>query len=490
MKITLAIAAMLVVGLGPTARASAGWLIPPVDAPLVRGFDPPASTYGRGHRGVDYAAAAGTAVRAAGAGTVTFAGPVAGRLVVAISHDGGLETTYSFLSELYVRMGQRVEQGRWLGRVGSAHPGLDDGLHFGVKLDGEYVDPTAHLGPLDPSRALHLAPLREESECVVLRDLERARAAPNDNVAVAIAGIGSHTRGTLSADMYEYGPELLGYPEDRIYRFSYRGNDGPDLHEPYDGTDTYKDLRAAAGSLRDLLMKVADLHPGADIDLIAHSQGGIVARTFLEGLVNGWDPSLPRIAHLVTLATPHAGAPLADAVEDIDHETLTGSLLLDGLSAWAKDGGPLPDPRSEAVEQLAPSSDLIEWLATEDVLYGTRALALAMPHDAVVPADRAQLAEETNRVVAPEGVNAHAAIVRSSQARAIAHSFLRDAAPSCPTQWDHVGPWAGRAISWLEERAGRGYAAVEGAVVGPVGPAAWVGRAAARLVRASDPRRW
>src|SRR5262249_19725721 len=61
---------------------------------VVRGFHPPALRYGPGHRGVDLAAAAGEPVLAAGAGTVVFAGVVAGRGVVSLSHPGGLRTTY------------------------------------------------------------------------------------------------------------------------------------------------------------------------------------------------------------------------------------------------------------------------------------------------------------------------------------------------------------------------------------------------------------
>jgi hypothetical protein len=295
--------------------------------------------------------------------------------------------------------------------------------------------------------------------------------------------------------MYEYGPELLGYPEERIYRFSYRGRDGADLHEPYDSADTYGDLRVAAAGLRELLLEIARRHAGRDVDLIAHSQGGIVARVFLESLSEAWDRALPRVDHLVTLATPHTGAPLAGMAERLDEGTLTGGVMLDGISAWARRGGPIPDPRSAAVAQLAPGSSLLEWLASEDVLYGTRALALTMPHDAVVPASRARLEEETNRVVGPEGINAHEAIVRSPAARALVHGFLRDAAPSCEGAWDRVGPMAGGVISQLEEGAGRAYDALEDAALGSAGRAALsvaglAGRAAGRLVRASDPREW
>src|SRR5215470_17947514 len=46
---------------------------------------------------VDFAAAPDTAVRAAGAGTMTFAGDVAGSLHVVVLHRNGLRTSYSFL---------------------------------------------------------------------------------------------------------------------------------------------------------------------------------------------------------------------------------------------------------------------------------------------------------------------------------------------------------------------------------------------------------
>ena len=59
-----------------------------------------------GHRGVDFVAAAGTPVRAANAGEVTFAGNVAGSLHVVVAHPGGLRTSSSFLATIAVRRGQ------------------------------------------------------------------------------------------------------------------------------------------------------------------------------------------------------------------------------------------------------------------------------------------------------------------------------------------------------------------------------------------------
>src|SRR5436309_10265487 len=88
---------MLVVGGSARADAepAAQWTWP-VDPPhrVVRGFEPPVHDWLPGHRGVDLAAPAAARILSAGAGTVTFAGTIAGVGVVAVRHPGGLETTY------------------------------------------------------------------------------------------------------------------------------------------------------------------------------------------------------------------------------------------------------------------------------------------------------------------------------------------------------------------------------------------------------------
>src|SRR5262245_35804164 len=59
-----------------------------VRPPVLRGWEPPATVYGPGHRGVDVAASAGEPVRAVAAGRVFFAGRVAGRGVVSVALTG------------------------------------------------------------------------------------------------------------------------------------------------------------------------------------------------------------------------------------------------------------------------------------------------------------------------------------------------------------------------------------------------------------------
>lgn len=94
---------------------------------------------------MDLAAEAGTPVLAAGAGTVVFAGPVAGRGVVSIDHVGGLRTTYEPVSPI-VRAGDLVARGQQIGTVQAGHPGctacLHSGvLHWGVRRGMDYLDP-------------------------------------------------------------------------------------------------------------------------------------------------------------------------------------------------------------------------------------------------------------------------------------------------------------------------------------------------------------
>jgi murein DD-endopeptidase MepM/ murein hydrolase activator NlpD len=80
---------------------------------VVRGFDPPTDPYGPGHRGVDLAGSVGQTVHTALAGTVTFAGRLAGRGVVVVSH-GPTRTTYEPVAAS-VRVGDIVAGGARIG---------------------------------------------------------------------------------------------------------------------------------------------------------------------------------------------------------------------------------------------------------------------------------------------------------------------------------------------------------------------------------------
>jgi murein DD-endopeptidase MepM/ murein hydrolase activator NlpD len=149
---------VMLVPSGP-ARASGIWTWPVV-GPIVRGFDPPNSPYGSGHRGIDIGVPVGTPVLAPAAGVVTFAGNVAGRLFVTIDHGGGLLSTSSFLSAVLVRKGDAVAQGEAVALSGTGHAGdIAPDVHVGIRLAGAYVDPLDYLGPMDVTDLIRLAPV-------------------------------------------------------------------------------------------------------------------------------------------------------------------------------------------------------------------------------------------------------------------------------------------------------------------------------------------
>ncbi len=126
------------------------WPLPPTPR-VVRGFDPPAQRWLAGHRGVDLAAVPGDIVVAAGAGVVTFAGPVAGRGVVTVTH-GDLRTTYEPVTAT-VDVGDVVAAGDPIGTLaaGAGHcGGYPTCLHWGLLRGGTYLDPLSLLGLSHP----------------------------------------------------------------------------------------------------------------------------------------------------------------------------------------------------------------------------------------------------------------------------------------------------------------------------------------------------
>ena len=110
---------------------------------------PPGTGTRAGHRGVDLAAAAGTAVRAPAAGVVVFAGRLVDRGVVSIDHGGGLRSSLEPVTASVVR-GARVAPVQLVGTVDAGHPRCAPAvcLHWGVRLDGEYLDPMLLLAPV------------------------------------------------------------------------------------------------------------------------------------------------------------------------------------------------------------------------------------------------------------------------------------------------------------------------------------------------------
>lgn len=141
----------------PRAPAVAGnWPVGTHPA-VLRGWEPPATVYGRGHRGVDLAAPAGTPVRAVSSGRVSFAGRVAGRGVVSLQLTGtDLRTTYEPVKPS-VKKGDEVEPGEVVGTVEpTGSHCAQTCLHWGLLRNETYLDPLSLLPPW----LLHSGPSR------------------------------------------------------------------------------------------------------------------------------------------------------------------------------------------------------------------------------------------------------------------------------------------------------------------------------------------
>jgi murein DD-endopeptidase MepM/ murein hydrolase activator NlpD len=98
--------------------------------------------YSKMHKGLDFGAATGTPIMAAGDGTVAFAGGKgAYGNYVQIRHDGSYATAYGHMSRIAVRSGQRVRQGQVIGYVGATGRATGPHLHYEVLVKNAQVNP-------------------------------------------------------------------------------------------------------------------------------------------------------------------------------------------------------------------------------------------------------------------------------------------------------------------------------------------------------------
>lgn len=134
------------------AAAAGGWTWPVKPKPAVtRTFQPPAQKWLSGHRGVDLSAAPGTEVRSPAAGTVTFTGVVVDRPVITVDHGDGLKSSFEPI-DATVKRGQTVARGQVIGTIASAgHCPPANCVHWGVRRDGEYVNPLQFVQDMRPS---------------------------------------------------------------------------------------------------------------------------------------------------------------------------------------------------------------------------------------------------------------------------------------------------------------------------------------------------
>lgn len=98
------------------------------------------------HSGLDFRGKTGTPVKASNVGQVVMAQDLyfTGNTVL-IDHGIGLFTAYFHLSDIYKDVGEEVKRGEEIGAVGMTGRSTGPHLHFGVKLNGFYVNPLSVL---------------------------------------------------------------------------------------------------------------------------------------------------------------------------------------------------------------------------------------------------------------------------------------------------------------------------------------------------------
>lgn len=148
--IGITLAAVCALGAIVPAYAAGPTWVSPLAGPIsvMNPFDPPSQPWLAGHRGVDLAAHPGMPVLGAGAGIVTFAGTIAGRPVMTVTH-GELRTTYE---PVVARLatGSRVQTGQIIGMLGAGGHCASHCLHWALLRGDVYLDPLRLLdrGPV------------------------------------------------------------------------------------------------------------------------------------------------------------------------------------------------------------------------------------------------------------------------------------------------------------------------------------------------------
>lgn len=154
----------------------------------------------RMHKGVDYAAATGTPIQAAGDARVAFVGHQGGYgNVVILDHGGGKTTLYGHMSRFAkIRVGQRIAQGTVIGYVGSTGLATGPHLHYEFRVNGVHMNPLKMtLPPPAPLSGSDLVAFKSETHRALekIHEVEDVVFQLDDGSRVASAAPAAKAKG-------------------------------------------------------------------------------------------------------------------------------------------------------------------------------------------------------------------------------------------------------------------------------------------------------
>lgn len=490
----------------------------PVDAPIVEHFSLPPKPWMAGNRGVDYETAPGAPIHAAAAGEVIFAGEVGGWLHITIRHEDGLRTSYSFVESLQVQKGKRVTAETVIATsAGKFHfgvrkpddtyvdpekllrgelkqqfvlvPSTDDGadplverksfLQLVAEKIGDISSNTVAAAVSDLQFAVHYAAALNTNRIAftVAKEmlsslLQKCTAGSTPlpqmqsrRIAVVVSGLGT---GSENNSAWQFPTSEIGYDQHDVVRFSYQGGQVPQetergslqtiAHSEFTPLDSQQDIELSADRLNELLRQISVREPGVPIDVLAHSQGGVVARLAVSENENSHRVPT-EVENLITVASPHQGAPLATAVHALQKTKAGPSLLAEIRASGAFDQ---LDDRRAAITQLSEVSSISTRAGSARI--APRFTTIGGSGDLVVPGTNAlSPAADYRFLVRTEFSNdAHGDLVKDPTVTREITRIVGGQAPSC----QGLGTVASSTAAAEGVRVGESVAGLAGRTVG------------------------
>ena len=292
-------------------------------------------------------------------------------------------------------------------------------------------------------------------------------------IVVLVSGLGTSSGSNTAM---EVDTDALGYAPADVVPFSYSGGRAPRRatvtgDDPFSSIpettfgplDSQQSISDSADRLSDLLERVAAAQPGVPIDVVAHSQGGVVARLAVER--SGDDGRLPTsVASLVTVSSPQQGAPLATAVVTMQHAPGGATALSMVRASGAADR---LDDRRPAIGDLAQTSSVIAELHDRRVPDRVRFVTIGGSGDLVVPGASSTEPRADASIVLPTsiGATAHGTLPSSSAGTREIGLAIAGRGPTCQS----LGTTLASAITGEAIRAGEAGGAVAAAwAAGPL----------------------